>query len=268
MMETVRLASGAVMPLVGFGTWALRGEACARAVETALRLGYRLIDTAQMYRNEDAVGEGIRRAGLPRNDLFLTTKVCSPADSYEGTKAQIDRALASLRTDYIDLFLIHEPYRAAPAMWRVMSEAREEGKIRALGVSNFSARQLASFISEVGEVPAVDQAEAHVFYPHRDLLAACRARGIVMQAWSPFAEGQRHIFTNETLLSVGRKYGKTAAQTALRFLLQLGIPVIPKSAREERMRENLAVFDFTLSEEDMASIGSLDDGRSLFGWYE
>lgn len=267
-METVRLASGAAMPLVGFGTWDLRGEACAHAVDTALRLGYRLIDTAQLYRNEDAVGEGIRRSGLPREALFLTTKVCAPADSYEGTRAQIDRALAALRTDCIDLFLIHEPYRAAPAMWRAMREARAEGKIRTLGVSNFSARQLGAFISEVGEVPAVDQAEAHVFYPHRDLLAACRARGIVMQAWSPFAEGQRHIFTNETLLSVGRKYGKTAAQTALRFLLQLGIPVIPKSAHEARMQKNLAVFDFALTDEDMAAIGKLDGGRSLFGWYE
>lgn len=267
-MHTVTLHTGRPMPLVGFGTWALRGEACAEAVACALRCGYRLIDTAQMYRNEDAVGEGLRRAGVPRDQIFLTTKVCSPADSYEGTKRQINTALRRLGTDYIDLFLIHEPYRAAPAMYRAMQEARAEGKLRALGISNFSARQMEAFLRETGEVPAVNQVEAHVFYPHRDLAAACARRGIVMQAWSPFAEGQRHIFTNDTLVRVGQSHGKTAAQTALRYLLQLGIPVIPKSARKERMKENLDLFDFTLSEEDMAAIARLDGGRSLFGWYE
>ena len=153
-MKTVLLRSGYAMPMIGFGTWTLRGEACAEAVKTALLTGYRLIDTAQMYRNEDAVGEGIRRAGIPREELFLTTKVCAPADSYEGTKAQISRSLALLGTDYIDLFLIHEPYREAPAMWRALTEARAEGKLRALGVSNFSARELRDFIGETGEVPA------------------------------------------------------------------------------------------------------------------
>ena len=211
----------------------LRGEACAEAVKTALLTGYRLIDTAQMYRNEDAVSEGIRRAGIPREELFLTTKVCAPADSYEGTKEQIRRSLARLGTDYIDLFLIHEPYRAAPAMWRAMTEARAE-----------------------------------VFCPRLALRDSCAAAGAVMQAWSPFAEGKNHIFKNPVLLSVAEKHGKTAAQTALRYLLQLGIPAVPKSARPERMKENLAVFDFSLDAEDMAAIKKLDTGRSLFGWYD
>lgn len=267
-MKTVLLRSGYAMPMIGFGTWTLRGEACAEAVKTALLTGYRLIDTAQMYRNEDAVGEGIRRAGIPREELFLTTKVCAPADSYEGTKEQISRSLALLGTDYIDLFLIHEPYRAAPAMWRAMTEARAEGKLRALGVSNFSARELAAFIKETGEVPAVDQAESHVFCTRFSLRDTCAAEGAVMQAWSPFAEGKSHIFTDPVLLSVAGKHGKTAAQTALRYLLQLGIPAVPKSARPERMKENLAVFDFSLDAEDMAAIKKLDTGRSLFGWYD
>lgn len=266
-METVRLLSDADMPLAGFGTWALRDAACADAVAAALRCGYRLIDTAQMYCNEDAVGEGIRRSGIPRGDIFLTTKVCSPRDSYEGAKAQIDRALSLLRTDYIDLFLIHEPYGRAAEMYRAMQEARAAGKIRSLGISNFSAARMDALIRETGEIPAVNQSEAHVFYPHKDLLRACRDRGVVMQAWSPFAEGQRRIFTHPTLTAVGRKYGKTAAQAALRYLIQLGIPVIPRTSRPERMRENLAVFDFALSAEDMAAIGALDGGRSLFGWY-
>lgn len=267
-MRTVTLNTGRAMPLVGFGTWALRGEACAEAVAAALRCGYCLIDTAQMYRNEDAVGEGLRRAGVPREQIFLTTKVCSPADSYEGTRRQIDAALRRLGTDYIDLFLIHEPYRDAPAMYRAMQEARAEGKLRALGISNFSAREMEAFLRETGEVPAVNQAEAHVFYPHLDLAAACAERGVVMQAWSPFAEGQRRLFTNELLSAIGRAHGKTAAQTALRFLLQHGIPVIPKTAKPARMKENLDVFDFVLSAEEMAAIGKLDGGRSLFGWYE
>lgn len=267
-MKTVLLRSGYAMPMIGFGTWTLRGEACAEAVKAALLTGYRLIDTAQMYRNEDAVSEGIRRAGIPREELFLTTKVCAPADSYEGTKEQIQRSLARLGTDYIDLFLIHEPYRAAPAMWRAMTEARAEGKLRALGVSNFSAAQLRSFMEGTGEVPAVDQAESHVFCTRRALRDACAAAGAVMQAWSPFAEGKNHIFKNPVLLSVAEKHGKTAAQTALRYLLQLGIPAVPKSARPERMKENLAVFDFSLDDEDMTAIKKLDTGRSLFGWYD
>lgn len=265
-METITLRSGAVMPAVGFGTWTLRGEACAEAVKTALLCGYRLIDTAQMYRNEDAVGEGLRRAGIDRRSLFLTTKVCAPSDSYEGTKKQIETALRRLGTDYIDLFLIHEPYRNAPAMYRAMEEARAEGKIRSLGISNFSAAEMEAFIHETGEVPAMNQAEAHVFYPHRTLAAACAARGICMQAWSPLAEGQHGLFTNETLAAISRRLGKTPAQIALRYLLQLGIPVIPKAAREAHMKENLAVFDFTLTPKDMAAIARLDGGRSFFGW--
>ena len=169
-MKTVLLRSGYAMPMIGFGTWTLRGEACAEAVKTALLTGYRLID-------KDAVSEGIRRAGIPREELFLTTKVCAPADSYEGTKEQIRRSLARLGTDYIDLFLIHEPYRAAPAMWRAMTEARAEGKLRALGVSNFSARELRDFIGETGEVPAVDQAESHVFCPRLALAGMEPLRG-------------------------------------------------------------------------------------------
>lgn len=199
-MKTVLLRSGYAMPMIGFGTWTLRGEACAKAVKTALLTGYRLIDTAQMYRNEDAVSEGIRRAGIPREELFLTTKVCTPADSYEGTKEQIRRSLARLGTDYIDLFLIYEPYRAAPAMWRAMTEARADGKLRALGVSNFSARELRDFIGETGEVPAVDQAESHVFCPRLALRDSCAAAGAVMQAWSPFAEGKTIFYRSRPSL--------------------------------------------------------------------
>ena len=253
--------------MLGFGTWQVRGAAGLRCLRQALEVGYRLLDTARMYENEDIVGQAVQESGLARAKVFLTTKLYHPSAGYEKAKADIDRSLRALRTDYVDLLLIHEPYPEAPEMYRALEEAYRAGKARAIGVSNFGPAEYERLLAGCTVTPAVNQVESHVYHPQ---LAFCRqlaARGTRMQSWAPFTEGRRPIFTEPVLCEIGAAHGKTAAQAALRYLVQNGVAVIPKSARRARMEENFSIFDFALTPAELARIARLDGGASLFGWF-
>ncbi len=265
-MEYVEIAGGARMPLLGLGLYQLHGGACERSVADALEAGYRLFDTARMYGNERELGAALARASVPREELFVTTKLDRPCAGYRKAKDAIERSLDALRLDYVDLLLIHEPHAEAPEMFRAMDEARAAGKARALGVSNFNVRQYREF-ARACEAPAVNQIEAHAFYQQKDARRVMEEQGTRVQAWSPFAAGRGDFFENPVLRAVGAEHGKTAAQVALRFLVQQGVSVIPKTARRERLEENAAVFDFALTEAEMRRIEALDTGVSSFGWY-
>lgn len=266
-MEYLILNNGIQMPIIGFGTWDVRGEQGKRCILQALDIGYRLIDTAQMYENENIVGEAIKDSGLARSDVFLTTKVYRPNITYHGTKAGIEKSLNILQVDYIDLLLIHEPYDTALEMYEAFKEAYQAGKIKAIGISNFDVQKYEKFIRYCGIVPAVNQVESHVYFPQLELKKQLDSCGTQMQSWASFTEGRRNIFAEPVLEEISVKYGKSSAQVALRFLVQNGIAVIPKSVQKQRMMQNLAIFDFTLSLEDMNQIASLEAGHSLFGWY-
>lgn len=266
-MEHITLNNGAPMPMVGLGTWQLRGQAGERAILDALELGYRLLDTARMYENEDIVGSAVKKSGLPRREVFITTKLFTPSAGYQKAKEDIARSLEALQTDYIDLLLIHEPYEAAPEMYLAMEEACAAGLVRAVGLSNFSGEEYLRFLKHCRVTPAVDQVESHVYHPQLALKKLLEEKGTRMQAWASFTEGRRNIFAEPALAEAGRRHGKTAAQTALRYLVENGIPVLPKSAHRERLRENLDIFDFSLTDEERRAIAALDEGRSLFGWF-
>lgn len=266
-METLTLNNGIQMPLVGFGTWDVRGETGKQAILTALELGYRLLDTAQMYDNEEIVGQAVQESGLPRQEIFITTKLYRPSASYQKAKAGIERSLQALQTDYIDLLLIHEPYGNALEMYEALKEAYAAGAVRAIGISNFGQKEYDRFLQHCGIVPAVDQVESHVYYPQLELKEWLTRHGTQMQSWASFTEGRRNIFAEPLLNQIGAKYGKTAGQVALRYLTQNGIAVIPKSVHRERMAENLHSLEFTLSPEDLERLRRLNEGRSLFGWY-
>lgn len=266
-MDYLTLNNGVQLPMVGFGTWDVRGEAGKKAILTALNLGYRLIDTAQMYDNEDIVGKAVQESGLPRQDIFLTTKLYRPSASYQKARAGIEKSLNELQTDYIDLLLIHEPYENALEMYQALKEAYQAGRIRAIGVSNFDAQKYQAFIRSCGIIPAVNQVESHVYYPQLTLKKLLDTHGTQMQSWASFTEGRRNIFAEPLLNRIGAKYGKTAGQVALRYLTQNGIAVIPKSVHRDRMEQNLHSLDFTLEQEDLEQLSSLNEGRSLFGWY-
>lgn len=266
-MEHITLNNGAPMPMVGLGTWQLRGPAGERAILDALELGYRLLDTARMYENEDIVGNAVKKSGLPRREVFITTKLFTPSAGYRKAKEDIARSLEALQTDYIDLLLIHEPYEAAPEMYLAMEEACAAGLVRAVGLSNFSGEEYLRFLKHCRVTPAVDQVESHVYHPQLALKKLLEEKGTRMQAWASFTEGRRNIFAEPVLAEAGRRHGKTAAQTALRYLVENGIPVLPKSAHRERLRENLDIFDFSLTDEERRAIAALDEGRSLFGWF-
>ena len=266
-MEHTTLNNGAPMPMVGLGTWQLRGQAGERAILDALELGYRLLDTARMYENEDIVGSAVKKSGLPRREVFITTKLFTPSAGYRKAKEDIARSLEALQTDYIDLLLIHEPYEAAPEMYLAMEEACAAGLVRAVGLSNFSGEEYLRFLKHCRVTPAVDQVESHVYHPQLALKKLLEEKGTRMQAWASFTEGRRNIFAEPALAEVSRRHGKTAAQTALRYLVENGIPVLPKSAHRERLRENLDIFDFSLTDEERRAIAALDEGRSLFGWF-
>lgn len=266
-MEHITLNNGAPMPMVGLGTWQLRGQAGERAILDALELGYRLLDTARMYENEDIVGSAVKKSGLPRREVFITTKLFTPSAGYRKAKEDIARSLEALQTDNIDLLLIHEPYEAAPEMYLAMEEACAAGLVRAVGLSNFSGEEYLRFLKHCRVTPAVDQVESHVYHPQLALKKLLEEKGTRMQAWASFTEGRRNIFAEPVLAEAGRRHGKTAAQTALRYLVENGIPVLPKSAHRERLRENLDIFDFSLTDEERRAIAALDEGRSLFGWF-
>lgn len=263
-METIKLYNGVEMPVLGYGVYQVTPEECERCVADAISVGYRMIDTAQAYQNEEGVGNAVTKCGVPRNELFIVTKVWISNAGYEKAKASIDESLRKLRTDYIDLLLIHQPFNDYYGTYRAMEEAYQEGKVRAIGVSNFYPDRFID-IAEFSEIkPMVNQVETHVFNQQRVPQEIMKKYGCQIMSWGPFAEGRNDFFTNPQLTAIGEKYGKSVAQTALRFLIQRGVIVIPKSTHKERMVQNMDVFDFTLSDEDMNVIAGLDKAESLF----
>lgn len=262
-IETVKLNNGIEMPLEGFGVFQVSDPAvCEQAVLDAIESGYRLIDTAAAYMNEEAVGRAIAKCGVPREELFITTKLWVQDASYEGAKQAIETSMQKLGLSYIDLYLIHQPMGDYIGAWRAMEEAFKAGKLRAIGVCNCYPHVLADICETVAVKPAVNQVELHPFFQQENALALMREYGVHPEAWGPFAEGSHGIFTHPVLTAIGQKYGKSAAQVALRWNVQRGVTVIPKSVHKERMEQNINIWDFTLSGEDMAEIAKLDIGRS------
>ncbi|HIY29113.1 MAG TPA: aldo/keto reductase [Firmicutes bacterium] len=263
-MEYATLNNGVKMPKLGYGVYQVKNEECERCVLDAIHTGYRAIDTAQSYGNEEAVGSAVKKCGVPRAELFLTTKVWISNASYEKAKDSIEKSLKNLQTDYIDLLLIHQPFGDYYGAYRAMEEAYRAGRLRVIGVSNFYPDRLIDLCQFAEVTPAVNQVETHVFQQQKTAHEYMKKYGVQHESWGPFAEGRKDFFTNLVLTEIGVKYGKSAAQTALRFLLQSDVVVIPKSTHKERMEQNLDVFDFTLSQEDMEAIRGLDEGESLF----
>ena len=262
-MEKVILNHGIEMPLEGFGVFQVPNPAqCEQAVLDAIAAGYRLIDTAAAYMNEKAVGAAIAKCGVPRDELFITTKLWVQDASYEGAKKAIETSLQNLGLDYIDLYLVHQPMGDYIGAYRAMEEAYKAGKLRAIGVCNFYPNRLADLCETVSVRPAVNQVELHPFFQQEGALALMKEYGVCPEAWGPFAEGKHGIFTHPVLTSIGQKYGKSAAQVALRWNVQRGVVVIPKSVHKERMEQNIDIWDFELSGEDMAEIAKLDLGHS------
>lgn len=263
-MEYVTLNNGIKMPKLGYGVYQTPPEDTRRCVLDAIEVGYRSIDTAQAYGNESGVGDAIAECGLPREEFFLTTKIWITNAGYESAKASIKESLEKLRTDYLDLLLIHQPFGDYYGSYRAMEEFYKEGKIRALGVSNFGPDRYLD-IEHFSEIkPAVNQIETHVFQQQKVAKEYLQKYNCQIESWGPFAEGKNNMFTNPVLTEVGAKYGKTAAQVALRFLIQSDVVVIPKTTHRDRMEQNLNVFDFTLTADDMAAIEALDSGESQF----
>ena len=263
-MQYVTLANGVKMPILGYGVYQVSNEECERCALDAISVGYRSIDTAQAYHNEEAVGSAIEKCGVPRDELFLTTKVWISNAGYERAKTSIDASLKKLRTDYIDLLLIHQPFGDYYGTWRAMEEAYRAGKLRAIGVSNFYPDRLVDLCKFVDIKPMVNQVETHVFQQQTKAREWMDKYGVAHESWGPFAEGRKDFFTNAVLCEIGQKYQKSSAQVALRFLIQRGVIVIPKSTHKERMKENFEVFNFTLTESDMQKIAALDESESAF----
>lgn len=263
-MEFVTLNNGVKMPMLGYGVYQVDPAECERCVLDAISVGYRSIDTAQAYNNEEGVGEAITKCGVKRDELFITSKVWISNGGYEKAKASIDESLKKMKTDYIDLMLIHQPFNDYYGSYRAMEEAYKAGKLRAIGVSNFYPDRLIDICQFVDVVPAVNQVETHVFQQQQKAHEIMEKYGVKHESWGPFAEGRKDYFANPVLVEIGKKYGKSSAQTALRFLLQSDVIVIPKSTHKERMIENLNVLDFTLTDEDMKAIRTLDEESSAF----
>lgn len=262
-IETVKLNNGIEMPLEGFGVFQVPDPAvCEQAVLDAIATGYRLIDTAAAYMNEEAVGKAIAKCGVPCEELFITTKLWVQDASYEGAKAAIETSLRKLGLDYIDLYLIHQPMGDYIGAYRAMEEAYKAGKLRAIGVCNCYPQILTDICETVDVIPAVNQVELHPFFQQENALALMKEYGVQPEAWGPFAEGNHGIFTHPVLTKIGEKYGKSAAQVALRWNVQRGVIVIPKSVHKERMEQNIDIWDFRLSDADMAEIAKLDIGHS------
>ena len=263
-MEFVTLNNGVKMPILGYGVYQVDPKECERCVSDALEVGYRLIDTAQAYYNEEGVGAAISNRGIPREELFLTTKVWITNAGYEKAKASIEESLKKLKTDYIDLLLIHQPIGDYYGTYRAMEEAYEQGILKAIGVSNFYPDRFVDISNFVKVQPAVNQIETHPFQQQKLARKYLDKYHTQIESWGPFAEGRKDLFQNPVLQEVGAKYGKTVAQTVLRFLIQSSVVVIPKSTHKERMQENFNVFDFTLNEDDMQKIQALDEAESAF----
>jgi len=264
-METVTLNNGVKMPIIGFGVYQIPdAEECENAVYEALITGYRLIDTAAGYLNEEAVGRAIKRSGVPRKELFITTKLWVQDAGYESAKLAFAKSLKKLQLDYLDLYLIHQPFGDYYGAWRAMQDLYHEGKIKAIGVSNFLPDRLMDLIVHNKIVPAVNQIETHPFYQQTESAAFMKEQGVQHQSWAPFAEGLNNMFGNEVLVSVAEKYNKSVAQVVLRWLVQRDVVVIPKSVRKERIVENFDIFNFELSADDIEQISALDTRETLF----
>lgn len=264
-MKKVTLNNGVEMPILGFGVFQITDlEECEQSVLTAIESGYRLIDTAASYQNETAVGKAIKRSAVPREELFITTKLWIEDTGYEKTKEAIERSLNKLQLDYLDLYLIHQPYGDIHGSWRAMEELYKAGKIRAIGISNFHPDRVVDLMAFNEIVPAVNQIETHPFHQQIETQKFLMENNVQIQSWASFAEGKNDLFNNELLASIGKKYNKSVAQVVLRWLTQRGVAVIPKSVNRGRMIENINVFDFELTAEDMAAIQSLDTKESLF----
>lgn len=263
-MKTVTLNNGVVMPQIGYGVYQVSPAECERCVSDALSVGYRMIDTAQAYNNEEGVGAAVKKSGIARDELFLVSKVWISNYGFDKAKASIDESLRKLGTDYIDLMLLHQPFCDRYGAYRALEAAYKEGKVRAIGVSNFYPDHFIDLASNVEIVPAVNQVETHVFDQQIEAQDYMKEFGTHIMAWAPLAEGRNNFFTNPVLENIGKKYGKSVAQVALRWLIQRDVIIIPKSVHVERMQQNLDIFNFELSQEDMAEIAALDTKQSLF----
>ena len=263
-MEYVTLRNGVRMPMLGYGVYQVTQEECERCVLDALDTGYRAIDTAQSYFNEEQVGSAIEKSGIPREEIFLTTKVWIEHYGYEQAKASVLESMRKLRTDYLDLVLLHQPFADYYGAYRALEDLYEAGKLRAIGISNFYPDRMVDIASFARVRPMVNQVEVHPLHQQAEAKQWMEKYGIQMEAWAPFGEGRGGLFTNPVLAQIGAKYGKTAAQVMLRWHIQRGVVVIPKSTHVERMEENFRVFDFELTEEDMAAIAALDKKQSSF----
>lgn len=263
-MEYVTLYNGVKMPILGYGVYQISKDDCKRCVSDALSVGYRHLDTAQSYFNEEEVGLAVKESKIPRQDLFITTKVWIEHYGYEETKKSVEISLKKLQTDYIDLVLLHQPFSDVYGAWRALEELYEKGVIKAIGVSNFYPDRLVDICSFARIKPMVNQIETHPYNQQKEANAWMKKYEVVHEAWAPFGEGRKGLFFNPVLTEIGEKYGKTAAQIMLRWNVQRGIVVIPKSTHKERMVENFNVFDFTLSQDDMEKIEALDENKSAF----
>lgn len=264
-MQKVKLNNGIEMPILGFGVYQIEDQVlCEQCVYDAIEAGYRSIDTAAAYGNEEAVGRAIKRSGVPREDLFITTKLWISDAGYDKAKKAFEASMKCLQLDYLDLYLIHQPFNDYYGAWRAMEELYKEGSIRSIGVSNFMPDRLVDLILHNEITPAVNQVETNPFYQQIEAEAFMQEKGVQIESWAPFAEGKNNMFQNETLAAIASKYGKSIAQVVLRWLIQRNIVVIPKSIRKERIIENFNVFDFELTKEDMKKIAALDTNTSCF----
>jgi diketogulonate reductase-like aldo/keto reductase len=263
-MDNIKLSNGVKMPQMGYGVYQVTPEECERCVSDALSVGYRMIDTAQAYHNEEGVGRAVKKSGIARDELFIVSKVWISNYGYEKAMASIDESLRKLQTEYIDLMLLHQPFCDRYGAYRALEDAYREGKLRAIGVSNFYPDHLIDLASNVEVKPMVNQVETHVFDQQVEAKKYMDELDCRIMSWGPLAEGRNGFFTNKLLGEIGKKYGKSIPQVALRWLLQRGVIIIPKSTHKERMAENLNLFDFELTPDDMAQIQTLDTGKSLF----
>lgn len=264
-MQTVKFNNGVEMPILGFGVYQIPDyDECKKAVLTALETGYRSIDTAQAYGNEKAVGDAIKESGIPRDEIFVTTKLWISDYGYEKAKAAFEKSMENLQLEALDLYLLHQPFNDIYGAWRALEELNRSGKIRAIGVSNFYPDRLVDLIEFNEIVPAINQIETHPFFQRNEDRKTLDEYGVIHESWAPFAEGRNNLFGNETLLKIGEKHGKSAAQVTLRWLIQRNVVVIPKSVTPSRIKENFEVFDFELSAEDMQQIAQLDSEESKF----
>lgn len=259
----IKLSNGVEMPILGYGVFQVSPEECERCVADALSVGYRMIDTAQAYANEEGVGAAIRKSGIPREEIFLVSKIWMTNYGYLKAKESIDESLRKLGTDYLDLMLLHQPFCDYYGAWQALEEAYREGKLRAIGVSNFYPDRLIDLCANAEIRPMVNQVETHVFQQQAEARKYMQELGVAPMAWGPLAEGKNGFFQNETLIKIGEKYGVTGPQVALRYLMELGVIVIPKSSKKERMAQNMQLFDFALTDDDKAELAKLDTGNPI-----